>query len=128
MTRSMSNFFDAYPLEPSASDRTALQRRRQRLTMMAESVENAVGAFDRACAGSGRRASSVRIRDEFIYQATPAPAGRSDRAVPARTERPPATSIANSRGSALRLELVALALAQANSRAGARSQNVLPLR
>lgn len=65
-------------------------------------------------------ASGFRVRPSFSYRNSPAPGDHSDRKVPPRQLRPPATRISSSQGSALRFYLMALAVAQMTKRAGGR--------
>lgn len=108
------------------SDRAPLEKRLERLYLLRGPVEKAVAAFE-GQADAKVRQDRLLIRDGFAYLSVPAPGGGSDRRVPERRLRPPATRIATSRGAALRLELTALALAQ-NQRRRGRFVNVLPLR
>lgn len=67
------------------------------------------------------RAQGLRLRRRFAALDHPIPGDYSDRKAPPREQRPPAARIATSRGSALRLELTALALAQLHRRPGAKA-------
>ena len=74
------------------------------------------------------RANQILIRNGFSYLESPAPGDASDRRLPDPSYRPPATRVLTAKGAALRLELTALALAQASSPRGRKPQNRLPLR
>jgi hypothetical protein len=84
---------------------------------MANSVQKATAAYEKAIGGSNT--SDLHLRTGFAFQSEPAPSG-SDRRAPARELRPPATRIARSKGVALPLELLAIAVAQALKRRGAK--------
>src|SRR4051794_24732050 len=99
----------------NASERETLEKRLERMRLLREPVGRASEAFQRAADGPAER-HELAIRNGFAYRSNPAPGDGSDRRVPERKLRPPATRIASSRGAALRLELIALALAQAQSR------------
>lgn len=114
---------------PTAKRRAALATRRDRLRHLRDHdyVGKAVRSFERASGGAGL-AGPLRIRHGFVYLDDPAPNGSaSDRRLPPREQRPPATRLSTSRGAALRFELTALALAQARKAAGASVDNPLPL-
>lgn len=68
--------------------------------------------------------SEVRLRRDFIELAVPTTTG-SDRRKP--DKYPPSTGLITSRGSALRYLLIALFVAQCETRPGARPQNTRPL-
>ena len=109
---------------PTPKRRAALEKRLARLRAIERSAASATIAFQRAA--KAPEPIPLRLRPGFVYLAEPAPGG-SDRRVPPRASRPPATQISTSRGAALRLELIALALAQARHRPGMRAANPLPL-
>lgn len=97
-----------------------------RLRLMSSSIAGAVATFEQL---AGPLDGPIRLRRGFAYLTSPEGIGTySDRRVPPRERRPPATRIGTSRGAALRLELTALALAQTRHRAGKRVTNHLPLR
>ena len=101
----------------------------QRLKIMAQSVDRAQAAFGQASRSARLVAPQhLRLRPGFVYRAEPASDSISDRRVPPREDRPPATRVSSSRGAALRFELTALALVQARHRAGERAHNDLSLR
>jgi hypothetical protein len=109
----------------------SLARRLHRLRVLEESevVDQARAAFAAVTpAGKSHLGNGLRIRIGFVYRATPAPSGGSDRQAPPRNERPPATRISTSRGLALRLELVAIAATQSRFRAGTEFRNERQLR
>lgn len=112
---------------PSASQRSALSKRLARLRLLESSMLKAVTAFESAADATAARPEPLLIRDEFVYLTTPVQGDGSDRRVPPREFRPPATKISSSRGAALRLELTALALAQLRHRTGSNVKNALPL-
>ena len=105
----------------------ALARRADRLGRMAPSIEGAIKSFSDV---AGELLAPVRVRRGFAYLAS-APAGGpgSDRVLPKSERRPPASRLMSPRGSALRLELTALAYQQArHRRGGARADSALPIR
>lgn len=113
-------------LDLSAKRRQVLVRRRETAAAIQSSAMKATQAFDVA-AGRYGLAEGLLIRNEFSYRVTPAPAG-SDRRLPHREHRPPATKVGSSRGLNLRLELTMLALAQTLRRPGQRwAANQLPI-
>lgn len=67
-----------------------------------------------------------RLRPAFSYQENTPTGDYSDRTVPPRSLRPPATRISSSRGSTLRLYLLALAMTQMEKQAGGQG-NSLPV-
>jgi hypothetical protein len=73
---------------------------------------------------SALAARGFRVRPSFSYRSIPAPGGYSDRKVPPRRFRPPATRISSSQGSALRFFLMTLAVAQLTKRAGSRPDHM----
>lgn len=69
----------------------------------------------------------LQVRTEFVYRPRdPSAPVYSDRRLPPPKERPPATGLLSPRGSALRLELILLGVAQ-HQRAGAEFKNEFPL-
>jgi hypothetical protein len=102
-------------------------RLERRLGRLARIEAQATGASERF----GRirnRPRNLRIRPEFAMRAEPAePRGElTDRLLPPRAERPPATRLVSPRGIALRLYLTALFVAQSRP-AGTTPVNRLPL-
>lgn len=127
LEKSWAQLYAEYLSRPPSSTRQAdLVRRIRKLDLLRASVEQAIEAF-KVATRSADGAKDLRLRHGFVYLKTPLTSG-SDRRVPPRNVRPPATRIATSRGLALRLELTALALAQATHRAGRAAKNRLPLR
>lgn len=108
----------------------SVSRRLSRLEAMRDSkaVEQATAAFGKVAPGRSHLGDTLRIRHGFAFATDPAPGDSSDRRAPEREHRPPATRIVTSRGLALRLELMALAVTQARFRAGAGFRNERPLR
>ncbi|HET9896467.1 MAG TPA: hypothetical protein VFQ44_16190 [Streptosporangiaceae bacterium] len=100
-----------------------LERRLARLTRIESQAERAS-----ACFGRLRTPRNLRIRTEFAMRSDPAqPAGEStDRLLPPRAERPPATRLVSPRGIALRFYLTALFVAQSRP-PGTIPRNTLPL-
>ncbi len=113
---------------PNQRQLTAWARRQDRLAALQESLEQAGTAFAALRAGKAHTAGELKIRDGFSYRVDGPATSSSDRKVPRREDRPPATRLATSHGAALRFELIALATAQACYRAGSRWHNPLPLR
>ena len=100
-----------------------LARRLDRLARIEAQAERACASFERI-----RSPRNLRIRVEFAMRSEPAePNGDlTDRLLPPRRERPPATRLVSPRGIALRLYLTALFVAQSRP-AGAVPGNTLPL-
>lgn len=104
--------------------RLADQKRLARLDVIEEQARAAAEGF-----GQIRRLPrSLRIRTEFAMRSDPAgPKGDlTDRLVPPRCDRPPATRLVSPRGIALRLYLTALFVAQSRA-PGAMPANTIPL-
>jgi hypothetical protein len=112
---------------PNERECATLERRIARLRAMEASVNSALEALKRAQTEGRRRVGRVRIRSDFVYRASPAPGDASDRRLPPRADRPPATRIMSPRGTALRLYLTALFEAQTRCSAGAHPTNDRPL-
>lgn len=124
-------FFDfRRPLSPKR--RKSLERRLERLVRaggamgLSTSARSATAAWQVATGGTGLL-SPLLLRDGFAYLTKPSSVDPSDRRLPPPENRPPATRIMTPRGAALRLELIALAYAQATHRPGSRVGNSLPL-
>lgn len=100
-----------------------LERRLDRLAKIESQVQRAS-----ACFGRIRRPRNLRIRTEFAMRNDPArpTAELTDRVLPPRAERPPATRLVSPRGIALRLYLTALFTMQSRP-AGTEPRNTLPL-
>lgn len=104
--------------------RAAVRRRLQRLEVVGS------GQVSVACQRLDPLLSTspLRVRHGFAYRPhAPTALEYSDRKVPPPAERPPATSLLSPTGSALRLELILLGIAQ-RRRAGSGFRNDLPLR
>ena len=101
-----------------------LARRLDRLARIEAQAKRAGESFRRI----RRTPRNLRIRTEFAMRSDPAePNGDlTDRLLPPRNERPPATRLVSPRGIALRLYLTALFVAQSRS-PGAMPGNKLPL-
>ncbi|MQA86680.1 MAG: hypothetical protein GEV03_19105 [Streptosporangiales bacterium] len=108
----------------SGGDRQRIDRRLARVMKMAPMVAAATARLRE----QGRWPETVRVRPHFVYRRTPAPGDPSDRRLPERRHRPPATRILSPNGIALRLYLIALFEAQMHARPGRRPANRLPLR
>ncbi|QDY11218.1 hypothetical protein FJK98_32160 [Micromonospora sp. HM134] len=108
----------------TASDAVKLANRRAKATKLETLAQRAAIAFTQI---SGLR-DRVLIRPEFMCRTTPAPleGEPSDRRLPNRAERPPATRLVSPRGIALRLYLTALLEAQTRS-PGEKPTNHRPL-
>ncbi|WP_131103456.1 hypothetical protein [Ornithinimicrobium sufpigmenti] len=100
-----------------------VERRHRRLQQIGEAqIEAATERLN-----SIRSPTPLQVRTGFVYRPhDPAAVDYSDRRVPPPTERPPATRLLSPRGSALRLELIALGVAQ-RRKAGSEFKNDLPL-
>lgn len=103
--------------------RGQVERRRLRLKLIAkDQIEAATGHLN-----SIRAPAPLTVRTGFVYRPhDPTAVDYSDRKVPPPAERPPATRLLSPRGSALRLELIALGVAQ-RRKAGSEFYNDLPL-
>lgn len=116
---------------PSAAERKHLETRLRRLYDTEKSYVKARANL--AAIATGSMSSSpvtkgeVRVRDTFVYREGPAPGDASDRRLPMREYWPPAGRLANPRGAALRLMLIALFEAQARTMPGQRPDNPRPL-
>lgn len=104
---------------PTEKERLKLESRIARLENQ-ERIEQ----ITRACALISGKALSrgVNIRSGFSYRGGSPETGASDRKAPPRVQRPPATRIATSRGSALRFALMLLAFVQTKRKPGAKAQ------
>ncbi|MGW4412646.1 hypothetical protein ACWEJ6_52260 [Nonomuraea sp. NPDC004702] len=90
-------------------------------------TEPAIGGAATALIRLGRP-RPVRVRSRFVYRSQPAAGDLSDRRLPPRQDRPPATRVLSARGIALRFYLIALVAAQMRTaRAGGRPGNDLSL-
>lgn len=113
-------------LSLSAKRKELLNRRLRTAEAIQSSAMEATKSF-KVAAGRYGLSDGLRIRHGFAHQAIPAPSG-SDRTLPPREQRPPATRVGSSRGLNLRLELILLALAQTSRRPGQRwATNELPI-
>jgi hypothetical protein len=118
---------------PNQKERRLLARRQARLAAMAESAGKATVAMQTLAGRHGIEA--VLVRPVFARvspaasrpRATPGRREPSDRRLPDRDSRPPASRLISPRGAALRFYLTALFEAQAGTVPGARSQNRRPL-
>jgi hypothetical protein len=118
---------------PNEKERALLRTRRARLDDIARSAENATANM-RTLAESGGLAA-LRVRHPFVRMSaprsrppgTPGRGDPSDRRLPDRKDRPPASRIMTPRGAALRFYLTALFEAQAKTRPGLRPGNNRPL-
>lgn len=113
---------------PNAAERAKLARRLERLGRMERSITRANTSLGEL-ASRRSQVTEVRIREAMVRRASPAPGeDYSDRRIPPRHLRPPATRLISANGVALRLLLTALMEAQTSgARAGARPENRLPL-
>lgn len=104
-------------------ERVALEKRLVKLGKMTREVEKAAAKFQMM-----KTPDKLRVRPEFVRRLDGGAAAGdpSDRGLPARTERPPATQLPAPRGSALAVYLTALFVAQSR-RPGQRPGNTLPL-
>jgi len=119
-----------YEVDPSVHpdrEREQLERRLRQLRLMQRSLEKFEEVWSRINGVQSKLGGQFKIRTPFAYQAEPAPEDSSDRRLPARKYRPPATRLVSPRGAALRLYLTALAEAQTRAKAGTRPINHRPL-
>ena len=114
---------------PNGKEKAAAASRERRLEgAYGAAVKIAVERAETDLGAPGRLAArGMVLRTGFVHRSTPAPGYASDRRVPRREHRPPATRIASSKGAALRLYLMALAENQIRLRAGAGTTNPLPI-
>lgn len=114
---------------PNSRERAKFRKRRDRLNAMTKSVTEATLSMRTLANGSG--IAEVYVRNEFVAsgkpEGTPLHGDPSDRRLPDKADRPPATRIMSPRGAALRVLLAALFEAQARTRPGQHSGNKLPL-
>lgn len=112
---------------PNEKERALLRKRLSRLNAMAQSVEKATANM-KTLAGRSQP-DAVQVRYEFVRTNTPPSGDPSDRRLPARADRPPATRLISPRGAALRFFLTALFEAQTDpaNRPGRRPVNKRPL-
>lgn len=107
---------------PNDKERAKLRKRRGRLHAMAKSVTEATTAMRALAAPSG--IAAVNVRWAFVDTGVPVSFQRrddpSDRRLPAKEDRPPATRIMSPRGAALRVFLAALLERQVRTRPGNR--------
>ena len=102
-----------------------LKERRVRVARMGDAVD---GAIEKLSALSrGRHLDQMLLRRRFVYRDEPVPGQPSDRSLPPRLHRPPATRIMSPNGIALRLYLLGLFEGQAHARASKTPANQLPL-
>jgi len=110
---------------PNDKERLKLRKRRGRLHAMEESVIDSTTAMKKLAAPSG--IAWVNVRYAFVDTGVPVSIQRrgdpSDRKLPDKEDRPPATRVMSPRGAALRVFLAALFETQARTRPG----NRLPL-
>jgi hypothetical protein len=117
-----SKIAEAAGIYASGTELRQVQTRLGRLKNLAEPIEHATEALRGLSDG---KVSEVRIRDDFLYQEKPL-AG-SDRKMPSRAERPPASRLVSPRGVALRFFLIALYEAQMRAKPGQRPDNTRPI-
>lgn len=112
---------DLVPLAAGEPER--LEARLTKLVKIEPEASKAEAAFRRISIG---RELLVRWRFAVRYEPAESPWDPSDRRLPPRRERPPATRLASPRGIALRFYLTALLVALSRS-PGERPSNTLPL-
>ena len=122
------DFAELLSRPPNERECATLERRIARLNAMKTSVDSALESLERVQAEGRRRVKRIYIRKDFVYRARPAPGDASDRRLPPRADRPPATRIMSPRGTALRTYLIALFEAQTRCLAGTHPTNDRPLR
>lgn len=101
--------------KPTDKERAQLQHRLERL--QDPHLKDHLDKLDARLRGYARPGGQLptkglRLREQFAYLSEPIAGDFSDRKAPPRKDRPPATQISSSQGSALRLELMVLALLQ----------------
>lgn len=103
-----------------------MNARRERLEELRDSFGETLAAT-RSLPNKRVDLAHVKIRDNYAVLPAPAPSG-SDRKLPVRSERPPATRLLTSRGSLLRFSLLTLFEIQTRIRPGLKQlQNPRPL-
>jgi hypothetical protein len=102
-----------------------LKERRTRVAGMAEAVDRAIRKL--AAVSRGRQPKELVLRRRFVHLDEPLSGEPSDRALPARQHRPPATRIMSPNGIALRFYLLALYEGQIHAPAGKSPSNQIPL-
>lgn len=122
----MTAFSVDFSRPPNAKELKASEARLARLTgSYGEAVERAAKKTQGLLAKNGPLIKhGFRVRHPFSYKNEPPKGDFSDRKVPDRYLRPPATRISSSRGSTLRLYLMALAVAQMTKTAGGRADSL----
>lgn len=116
--------FSDLPAGIGEKERARFDRRLARLAIVEPMID---GAVSKLRARGRKWPEAVRIRPRFVHQQQPAPGDPSDRRLPARRDRPPATRLLSPSGIALRLYLIALYEAQMRTKAGGKPANDLPL-
>ncbi|KAF0956844.1 hypothetical protein [Rhodococcus sp. T7] len=117
-----SKITEAAGLYASGTELRQVQTRLKRLGKLAGPIEHATEALRGLSDG---KLSEVRIRHDFLYQEKPLVG--SDRKMPSRAERPPASRLVSPRGAALKLFLIALYEAQTRTKPGNRPDNTRPI-
>lgn len=104
---------------PNTREREKYERRLQRLERpgYVEDLEKIAASFPGTLPATG-----LTLRHGFSYLDKGISADASDRKAPPPEMRPPATRLIAGRGGALRFELMLIAVAQANRKAGARAR------
>jgi len=112
---------------PNKRQLAQLRKRRDRLSAMAKSVEQATASMRTLASGPGIPA--FYIRNEFVNTELAAPlrGDPSDRRLPDQEDRPPAARLITPRGAVLRVFLTALFEAQARTLPGRHPGNKRPL-
>lgn len=116
------NLFRLTRQPPTEKDKEHARKRLERLSVTERTIDGATASLK----GSARW-HDVRIRARFVHQTKAAPDDASDRRLPARHHRPPATRLLSASGIALRFYLIALCEAQLRTRAGETPTNRMPL-
>jgi hypothetical protein len=114
--------------EPNKREVAKLRKRRDRLSNMALSVKKATRSTRTVAGVTGIPA--VYIRTEFVHtgrSGVQLPGDPSDRRLPNKEDRPPATRLITPRGAVLRVFLTALFEAQTRTRPGQHPGNKRPL-
>lgn len=110
-------------LTVSVKDRERLARRYERLLITEPYLDSAVASLR----GRGHRSPTVvRVRTRFVYQDRPVPEDPSDRSLPPRRDRPPATRVLSPRGIALRFYMTALCHAPLRVKPGGHPSTTCP--
>ena len=120
----MSTIVIDFSRPPTSKERAALEGRLRRVEADGfqehlDTLTTKLTAYERA--GGQLRKAGLRVRPQFSWLSAPIEGESSDRKAPPRPLRPPATRISSGQSSALRVELLAIALVQLHRKPGAKA-------